>query len=163
MRHLGKHRWPMAATVLAVGLAVAPGAAVAAPPATVGSTLSFTAPGGTPYTVDLTKISTASKGFGDGEDAVFRITNRSLTHRLVLDPAEDAGLLAQSLLSSPRVYPPSAKPDSSCSHAIFAPQSLAPRHSETGCLVFPVPVLAKVVGVEWVAGPGQTALWTVKV
>jgi hypothetical protein len=94
---------------------------------------------------------------------VFRITNRSLSHRLALDPAGDAGLLAQSLLSSPKIYPPSAKPDSACSHAIYAPQFLAPRHSETGCLVFPVPVLAKVVGVEWTAGPGQSASWTVEV
>jgi hypothetical protein len=158
-----KHRWPLAVTVFSVGVAVAPAAAVAAPAATVGSALSFTAPGGIAYSVDLTQIYGASQGFGAGADVVFRITNRSLTHRLSLDPGKDAGLLAQSLLSSPRLYPPSVKPDSGCSHAIYAPQILAPRHSETGCLVFPVPELAKVTGVEWTTGPGQSALWSVSV
>jgi hypothetical protein len=163
MGRLSKNLWPIAVAVFSIGAAFAPAAALAEPPAAVGSTLSFKAPGGIAYTVDLTQIYAAAKGFGDGEDVVFRITNRSLSHRLALDPAGDAGLLAQSLLSSPKIYPPSAKPDSACSHAIYAPQFLAPRHSETGCLVFPVPVLAKVVGVEWTAGPGQSASWTVEV
>ena len=163
MGRLTRQRVATAVAGISLAVTAVPRLALAEPVPGVGSVISFKAPGGIPYTVDLRQISTASQGFGDGEDGVFTLTNHSLTHRLSLDPGRDAGLLGESLLSSPKAYPPSAAPDSGCSHYIFAPQLLAPRHSVTGCLAFPVPVLAKVIGVEWVAGPGQFATWTVEV
>jgi hypothetical protein len=162
MGRLTKTHVTTAVVIISLAVTVGPAAALAEPAAGAGPTVSFEAPGGVRYSVELRESYTASKGFGDGEDVVFTIANRSLVHRLAFNPGRDAGLLAQSLLSSPKTYSPSATPDSACAHYIFAPQLLAPRRSETGCLVFSLPPLARVIGVEWMASPGQTATWTVE-
>jgi hypothetical protein len=141
-------------------------------PATVGSTISFEDPYGTPYTVKLDQfIDPSCPGQGPpGQErfvgAIFTVTNQSALSRVSFNPSL-AYVLGPGVAPSAdpaadaHAYPVLKFFVNECENFNFISGGSLPVGGPplTGGEIFELPLHASVAAIEWIAGSGHFAVW----